>query len=351
MKKLTKVFGIFFATFLSLCFYSCANQPTAYSLSFVKFNTSVRVEVYDKPISKTTENQITTLLTDIDSELSTTLSSSKVYAFNGANAYEQVTFSPTAISIIANAKDYYALTGGKFNFAVYPLTELWGFSATSYPVFNFTPPSDGDISTAKALCNVTNIVIDGNQVYKTADGVKMDLGGLAKGYAVSKVTQALKSAGHTNGYVNIGGSSMHILALSGKDNYLSIRHPRANGTILSFKQSYVNDVAVSTSGDYERYYEQGGKHYSHIIDCASGKPTDTGIISATVLKGDPCLTDALTTALCLTKRSELASVFENFPDLKFFVFYQSGDTKELITNEKQGDNFTLLDDTFKIVTI
>ncbi len=361
MNKFFKFFCVSLAVVLSTLSSGCFSPEFVDVTSLSRFNTDVHIEVYDKPLTDNVKNQIKTLLNDLDSELSLSAPSSKVNELNSAPAFERVRLSANAISIVNSAKTYYEYTARKFNFAVYPLVELWQFNAGVYPVENFTPPSPNDINAVKTLANPNAVIVEGNAVYKTEDGVKVDFGGIAKGFATDKIAEILKSAGHTSGYVNIGGSSLYILSLKGENNTFGIRHPRNKvKTILSFTKSQTVNVAVSTSGDYERYYEFNGKRYPHIIDGESGYAADTGIVSASILGGQSNFTDALTTALCLTEyypdqtvsplTEFISKVLSDYPTLKFFVLYDKDGVKRLITNEKQG-NYTLLDDEYSVVKI
>lgn len=364
MKTLTKTFcALLAAFFAATSVAACSNANGRQTINLTRFNTAVHIEVYDKDIDDDEKKEITTLLTDLENELSVSKSDSKVSTFNNGKANETTVFSDTAITLIKLAKEYYTKTGGKFNFAVYPLAELWGFSSGVYPVKNFAPPAKEKIEDAKKLADPNQIIVDGNAVSKMTDGIKIDFGGLAKGYAAERVAEILKNNGHTNGYVNIGGSSLYILSLQDGSNTLGIRHPRnANKNIITLTKAQTVNTAVSTSGDYERYYEYDSDRYSHIIDGKSGSPANTGIVSATILGGDACFTDALTTALCLTehtpndtKNSPLTNfineILSDNPNLKFFVFYEKGEVKQLVTNKRQGEDFTLLDKNYTVVKI
>ena len=307
MKKLYK----FFCVLLAVCLlFSTAGCKNGYSpdkvIDLFRFKTAIHIEVYDKAINTETKNKISTFLSEVEKEISLDGDSSTVKAFNDGAKDTPIVFSERAFELLSLAKDYTDFTDGKFNLAVYPLVKLWGFASADYPIKQFTIPNHTEIAQIRALCNPDHIRLDNTNLsaIKNTDGVKIDLGGIAKGYATDKVLEILKKDGHTDGYISVGGSSMFVLGLKSKNNTLSIRHPEnTNGTILSFKKDTVLNTAVSTSGDYERFYEFDGKRYSHIIDTETGAPTDTGVIATTVLGGTACFSDALTTALMLCKYS------------------------------------------------
>lgn len=361
MKTLTKTFCALLAFFFAaISLTGCSFGRKVIDLT--RFNTPVHIEVYDKVIDNYEKKEITTLLNNLEKELSASHTDSKVSEFNNAAANEKIAFSDTAIDLIIKAKGYYDYTDKKFNFAIYPLTELWGFSSGVYPVKNFAPPAEEKIKDAIELAKPNEINVNGNYVSKGKDGIKIDFGGLAKGYAAERIADILKKNGHTNGYVNIGGSSLYILSLKDDDNTLGIRHPRnTDKNIIAFTKAQTINTTVSTSGDYVRYYEYGNKRYCHIIG-EDGSPADTGVISATILGGDACFTDALTTALCLTEHTPtdieksslkefINKILSDYSDLRFFVFYEKDEVKQLITNKRQDEDFTLLDKNYTVVNI
>jgi thiamine biosynthesis lipoprotein len=365
MKRLRKFFCVLFAVWILLSTAGCKNGYSPDKvIDLFRFNTAIHIEVYDKAITNQTKNRISTFLSELEKEISLNSDGSTVKAFNDANINTPITFSVQAFELLSLAKDYTAFTDKKFNLAVYPLVKLWGFSSADYPLANWTIPSNTDVQTTRALCNPDDITLDqiSRTAQKSTDGVKIDLGGIAKGYATDKILDILKDDGHTDGYISVGGSSMFVLSLKSKNNTLSIRHPeKSDKTVLSFKKDTVQNTAVSTSGDYERFYELDGKRYSHVINTETGAPTDTGIISTTVLGGSACFSDALTTALMLceyspndTKKSELVKFIDQtlktYPQLKIFAFYKKDGVKQLITNANDSD-FLLNDQSFSVIRV
>ena len=364
MKFLTKLSCVLTAI---ISIFICVGCTGGYSpdkvINLFRFNTDVHIEVYDKPISAETKNRISTILLDLENEISLTKQGSKIKLFNESAINTPVTFSERAYELLSLAKDYTTQTCNKFNLAVYPLVKLWGFASEDYPLPTFTPPAVDQIAVAKELSTPAHLFLNDtdNTAHKSIDGAKIDLGGIAKGYATDLILDILKADGHTDGYISVGGSSMYILSLKNRNSTFSIRHPEnRNQTILSFHKDTVQSTAVSTSGDYERYYELNGKRYSHVIDSQTGAPSDTGVISASVLGGKACFSDTLTTALMLCEfdtdnpeNSELVKfinqTLKSYPKLKFFVFYKKDGVKRLITNATQG--YTLLDTSFSIENI
>lgn len=351
---LTGLVVLFSATF------GCAKSVSAED--FYAFNTVVHVEVYNGKISDEEKNAITALLTSLEKTFSVN-GSGITEKFNSANTVSPVETNATFNEVYNIAKKAYLLTDGKFDATVFPLVKLWQFYP-DFPVSDFTLPDDDKISTEllKTGFNKTSLTeIDGKTfLSKTQDGVSVDFGGIAKGYAADKIAEILKSNGHKNGYVNVGTSSLNLLSVES----LGIRHPEKSGEkLLDIDLSDITDISVSTSGTYEKYYEKDGKTYSHIIAPDTGYPADTGVLSVTVLNKDGTLADAITTALCLCthdynneKNSELISLIKKFAaddelnSSVFFAAVSDGNEKQLVTNAKK-DGFTLCDKDYKIVFI
>ncbi|MDO4621020.1 MAG: FAD:protein FMN transferase [Lachnospiraceae bacterium] len=184
-------------------------------------------------------------------------------------------------------------TDGAFDLTVYPLMELWGFTDSSFKV-----PSDDDLKKALTLVGSDMVKFD-EATGETAfaiEGMKIDFGGIAKGYASSQVVSLLREAGAEHAMVNLGGN---VQALGGKpdgsDWRIGVRMPDGTNDIMCVLS--IRDCAVITSGGYERFFEEGGKTYHHILDPKTGRPADNSLLSVTVVSEDGTSADALATAL------------------------------------------------------
>ena len=128
----------------------------------------------------------------------------------------------------------------------------------------------------------------------TKKGVRADMGGIAKGYAILQAIKVLKQHGISEGFVDAGGDIQVIGVNSGNPWIVGVKNPTGSGIIGTIALS--GDDAVATSGAYERFREYNGKHYHHIIDPEKGYPADSGLISVSVICSDPVLADAYATA-------------------------------------------------------
>lgn len=233
--------------------------------------------------------------------LSATVEGSDIYNINAAHAGESVQVCALTMRLLVKARQIYLLTDGAYDPSVYPLVELWGFSADKF-VVGATPdsiPTDEEISAALALVGFDRAFVldeENLSVTKLIEGAKLDLGGIAKGYAVE---QALSRA-EKETLINLGGNIGGV----GRDFTIGIGAPRP------YSLTYVGTVTlhggecISTSGDYERYYEFEGVRYHHVIDPHTGRPAASGLACATVITTDGALGDALATAILVAGEAQ-----------------------------------------------
>lgn len=215
---------------------------------------------------------------------------SEIAKLNQARALSPL--DPDTLDLLSVSLDYIRLTGGAFNPCMGALTELWGISGETPQV-----PGADEIDQALALCDPQALSLDGQGAAFQAAGVKLDLGAIAKGYAADRAARVLREQGITRGVISMGGN---VVVLGEKQTdtpwRVGIRDPLGSADeIVGYLQA--SDLSVVTSGGYERYFEQDGVRYHHILDPATGYPADAGLISVTVVTADGTLADMLSTAV------------------------------------------------------
>lgn len=361
MKKFLSTLFAIILVFSVFAFCGC--NGTKHALTFYSFNaTPIDVVIYGKNFSEELKKGIETELENINQTFSATKNGSLISQIN-ATDFTQTTLSEEEIKIFESAKTLCDFTNEKFNPAIHLLSKAWSFSPT-FPVSAFSPPEQTliDRILSSGAIDFDNVVLDEQLgvLTKINPETSIDLGGIIKGYATDKISEILISHGVEKGYINVGSSSIKTL----KMNAVAVRHPEdTSKNIVKINLDKENDYSISTSGDYERFYNYKGTKYSHIIDGTSGKPYSTKVISATVITSMGMDADALSTALCLCSfnpkenSDELREFIKkitndaNYLDSKIYAVYSDGNQKYLITNEKQSENFTLLDDDYTIVNI
>jgi thiamine biosynthesis lipoprotein len=224
--------------------------------------------------------------------LSAFLAESEVGRVNAAAGRKPVRVSRETLDLVALSLKYAALSDGKFDPTVGPLVRLWGIGTG-----RTAPPAPAEVAAARRLVDYRRVVVDqaGSRLYLPQAGMALDLGGVAKGYAAQRAADLLRREGVRSALVDAGGN---IVALGtrpdGRPWRVAVRHPRRPRAVLGILS--VVDRAVVTSGDYERYFESGGRRYHHLLDPATGYPA-AGFQSATVVGASSTLADIASTAV------------------------------------------------------
>lgn len=232
----------------------------------------------------------------LDALLSTGKESSEISQLNAAGSF---LVSEDTKTLLKAAETVYGSTDGSFDVTIYPLMQLWGFPTGDYHV-----PTEAELSEVLPLVNASRIRLEGSQV-TLGEGQRIDLGGIAKGYASDRVMEIYREYGVTSGMVSLGGNIQTLGAKpDGTAWKIGIRDPEtekegdsgsgAGGILLALP---VENQAVITSGGYERYFEENGETYIHILDPRTGYPADSGLLSVTVVSENGMLADALSTSL------------------------------------------------------
>ena len=178
-----------------------------------------------------------------------------------------VKVSPDTVDILQQSLYYCELSQGAFDITVGPLMDLWGFGGESQRV-----PTDREIAQVLPLVDYRLVEIEPEAltVYLPEPGMSLDLGGVAKGYATDKAVHRLREVGIKHALINAGGNIYCIGAKpDGSLWRVGIRDPRADNGMLGVVA--VQDISLVSSGDNERYFEENGVHYSHLLDPSTGK--------------------------------------------------------------------------------
>lgn len=211
--------------------------------------------------------------------------------------------------MVAKALDLYKSTGGAFDITVLPLMELWGFTTQEYYV-----PTEDEIQSTLQRVGVDKLTWDeSTKTLTLGDKQEIDLGGIAKGFTSSRIMEIFKKDGVTCGMVSLGGN-VHLLGTKqdGSAWRVGIQDPNNTDDMLGILQA--NDCAVITSGAYERNFEKDGVTYHHIIDPATGKPSNSGLTSVTIVSKDGTLADGLSTSLFVMGKDKAIAYWKQHAD-------------------------------------
>jgi thiamine biosynthesis lipoprotein len=219
--------------------------------------------------------------------------------------------------VIKKAQEISELTEGGFDITVGPLTELWRKAREKN-----TPPSIKDVKEKLGLVNFKNIEMDQEgKVFLKKKGMAIDLGGIAKGYAVDRAFELLKSLGYRNLIINAGGD-LRVGGLKIDQPWsIGIQNPRESQKLLA--RISISDTAVATSGDYEKFFLYQGKRYHHIFSPKDGFPTDD-CQSVTVLCKEGTIADALATAVFVLGREKGYSLCQKLEGVDCIIVDKEG---------------------------
>jgi len=227
----------------------------------------------------------------IDSLMNVHAEDSEISRINASAGKSAVEVGSDTLTVINQSLRFADLTDGALDITVAPLMDLWGFGGESTRV-----PLDDELKEKLSLVDYKKVHVDKDRsTVELPSGMRIDVSGIAKGYAVDRAIQVLKDAGIRNAMVNAGGDIYALGSPSKKKLWrIGIRHPRDNSDLLGILQ--LEDKAVATSGDYENFFEVDGKRYCHIIDTRTGRPVE-GIMSVTIVADNTMEADALATAV------------------------------------------------------
>lgn len=222
------------------------------------------------------------------------------------NQLGRLSVSPETKYIIKKAQEFWRASDGVFDITVGPLMDLWGFTQKKYYL-----PRRQEIEQVLNLIGMDKINFqdEANVIEFKIPSMKIDLGALAKGYAVDCAIRKLKDHGIQSCLINAGGDIYCLGDKFGRPWKVAVQNPRHTKFYGYLK---LKDKAVATSGDYAQYFIHGNRRYTHIFNPKTGYPADSGVASVTVVAPDCLTADALATAIFVlgkVKGEELARRF------------------------------------------
>jgi len=253
--------------------------------------TRVAVELWttDAALAQRAMGEVMAEMRRTDELMSTYKPESQLSRVND-HAYERpVQVDADIIEVVERGLAMSRLSGGAFDITYASVGYLYDYRSHQRP-------SDQQIAAALPGVDYRQVVVDreGRTIRFLRKGVRIDLGGIAKGYAVDRSIEQLRKLGIEHAMVNAGGDTRLLGDRRGKPWVVGIRDPRNDGSVVT--RMPLENEAISTSGDYERYFEEDGVRYHHILVPGTGQSA-RGVRSATVIGADATLTDALSTTV------------------------------------------------------
>ena len=286
MRAVARVVTILYLCALMLSLSACRKTEPVSRTGFA-LDTLIEIRIYETKDGVNANEVLNACFTEIarcENLFSATVENSDIARINRAQG-AAVAVAPETAQLLTESLKYAALSNGAFDVTLRSVTELWDFSAKRLP---------SEESLAAALENVgyQRLTVDGMTV--TADGVKLDLGGIAKGYIADRVRDLLETNGVTSAMIDLGGNIVACGSKAGENWRIGVKDPNDTESLCAVITG--EDIAVVTSGTYERGFDLDGVRYHHLLSPQTGMPVQNGLASVTITCRDAVQADALSTA-------------------------------------------------------
>ena len=316
MKKLKTLFILMLAVAAGLWGIRAYNSYRYHVEKQTRFMMDTYVTIYAVGPKQITSKAIELALNrmqEIDVKFNSLNPKSLIYAFNHSGAPIS---DPEILELVQLALKVSKESDGAFDITVAPLLELWGFYGKSLHI-----PEGKELKECLSKVGYQHLSLSNVKLEKDREDVRIDLGGIAKGYALSQAVKVLKKNGVTSALIDEGGD-VYALGKRGKRLWkVGIKNPRGEG-VLGYVE--VEDLAVIGSGDYERFFIKDGKRYHHIFNPRTGYSTG-GITGVTLIYHDPILTQPWTKIPFVMGPKKGLEMLEGIPGMEVIIVTDSGE--------------------------
>ncbi len=250
--------------------------------------------------------------------LSTWIPTSELSLVNTSAGVKPVRVSPETMTVVRRAIQAGEITNGGFNIAIGPAIEAWSVTEDQ------RIPTESELGALRPLVNLQAVHVDAGRqtIYLEKAGMRIDVGGIGKGYAADEAVEAMRKAGAVAGVVALSGDIKTFGRLpNGKMFPVGIQHPREDGSVLVWID--LQDEAISTAGDYERFFEREGIRYHHILDPRTLQPA-RGCQSVTVIAREGIWADGLDTGIFVMGPERGMELVEQLPDVEAVIVDAEG---------------------------
>jgi FAD:protein FMN transferase len=280
--------------------------------------TAIRVELWDNDAAdaKAAIDAVMAEMHRIDAAMSPHKPDSDLSRINAQAAAAPVQLSEEMARLVAQAIDFSKLSGGAFDITYASVGHLYDYRQR-------IKPGDAAIARACKAVGWRNLILDpaARTLRFAREGVRIDLGGFAKGHAVDNAVAILGRLGIGHAIVSAGGDSRVLGDRRGRPWTVAIRDPRRAGSVVAVLP--LEDVSISTSGDYERFFEHDGVRHHHVLDPRTGK-SPSGVHSVTILAADGLTTEGLSKSVFVLGLEEGMRLVESQPGVDAVVIDAGG---------------------------
>jgi thiamine biosynthesis lipoprotein len=282
--------------------------------------TSVQVRAFgDEATTRAAIDEAFAAFAEVDRLMSNYRDDSELALINRCAAHDAVGVSNAMFSVLQAAGRVATVSNGAFDVTVGPLVRLWGFHDKTPHV-----PTPTERETVRQLVDYRNVILDAEHrtVQFVRKGVELDLGGIAKGFAVEVAADVLRRRG-LSGFIDAGGNQYLLGTPVGKKTWtVGIKDPDAPDRILGVVET--GEISVSTSADYYNFLVADGRQYGHILDPRQLEPSDAAL-SVTILSRDGTLADAMSKAAFVLGPNAGLTLVDTFPGMSAVIAYRKSD--------------------------
>ncbi|MGL5068050.1 MAG: FAD:protein FMN transferase [Sarcina sp.] len=340
MKKSLVFFIITMGLTLSGCSNTKMEDADPISRTELFMGTSVKITLYNHKDEKTMDKAFERIKA-IEDTVSINKEGTELNELNKNAGVRPIKLSADSIEIIEKGLEYSQLSKGSYDISIGPLVKLWSIGLPEAKV-----PSEEEIKNTLKNIDYSKIKINENEVFLEEEGMILDLGSIAKGYAADEVVELLEDEGIEKAVIDLGGN-IYVMGkkAQGQKWKIGIQNPFANrGTAIG--SILLEDKSIVTTGVYERYIEDGDTKYHHVLNPKTGYPYETEIAGVTIIADESIDADSLST-LVFTK-----GIVEG---IKFIEGIKNVDAI-FVTNDREiykttgiKDAFELLNEDFKVM--
>lgn len=324
---------------ISLILITGNYEKTPSIRSFYILGTIVQLKVFGRNAEKAID-EVIERLNDIDDKMSIFKDYSEVSKINkNAGKAAQIVSEDTYL-LIKDAVKYSKMSEGAFDPTIGPIVKLWNIGTETAAI-----PDENEISEKLKLVNHNDIILndDNHSVMLSHQGQSIDVGGIAKGYAADEVKKIFLKNHIKSAIIDLGGN---IFVMESKENNepwkVGIQNPfEPRGKYVGIIS--VKDKSIVTSGNYERYFEEAGKKFHHIIDPRTGYPSESRIISATIISDKSIDGDGLSTGVYIIGLDKAFKLIESLSGIDAIFIT---DDKKIYSTSGIKDNFVLQNNDF-----
>jgi len=314
-----------------------AGQPASESHAYrYVMGTSIQVQAFggDEATRRAAIDEAFAAFAEVDRLMSNYRDDSELALINRNAAHDAVSVSEPMFGVLDAARRVSAASNGAFDITVGPLVRLWGFHDKKPHV-----PTAAELATVRPLIDYRHVLLDAEHrtVHFARGGVELDLGGIAKGFAVEVAAGVLRRMG-LSGFIDAGGNQYLLGTPPGKRAWtIGIKNPDVPDRVMGVLET--GEISVSTSADYYNFLVASGRKYGHILDPHTLEPSTTAL-SVTILSRDGTLADAMSKAAFILGPKAGLALVDSFPGMSAVIAYRKADgTVGVAVSEKLAGSY------------